>query len=127
MLRQWLIKVKQILDMGAYEIADAQLKIGFEGNNPNPVFTISSLGTYWERNQNGTFVISTQPTYATSSCTASVNNNIDDWKGWDLGWINRGAIDPNKSFAHGIYKISYGSNFIYLDYRDALLRILQIS
>ncbi len=49
-------------DIGAYEIEDTQFKIGGYDPDPNATaditFTLTSYGTYWERNSNGTFSIS---------------------------------------------------------------------
>ena len=112
-------------DIGAYEVqGDAQIKIGIVGDLTNPVFKLSSIGTYWEHNNSGSFIISQNAAYGSSSVTvASADTNKNNWKGWDFGWLNTGVSDSNKAFAHGIYKLSYTSDtskYFYIDYRDAV-------
>lgn len=114
-------------DIGAYEVQnDANVKIGISTNIPNKNFIIRSLGTYWERNLNGDFVISSNNNFVNSTVTATVNNNdlnLNSWKGWNLGWLNNGSSNLIKPLAHGIYKMymeTDSSNFIYLDYRDPI-------
>jgi hypothetical protein len=110
-------------DIGAYEIADAQIKIGVTGIFTPPAnFGIESMSTFWERSVNGNFPVSTQSTYVSSNCTVTeADPNKENWKGWNLGWINRGVSDPNKPIAHGFYKVTGPNNsHFYLDLRDAI-------
>ena len=109
-------------DIGAYEVqGDAQLKMGI-ASGTNQSFTISTYGSYWERNSSGSFPISSNSSYSNSTFTvSSVESNLNKWRGWDLGWLSI-SNDSNKQFAHGIYKLKYSDTtiFIFIDYRDAV-------
>jgi hypothetical protein len=114
-------------DIGAYEIqGDAQLKINIANGYFNKSFTISTVGSYWEYDSNnGTFPISSNSSYRTSTYTVDSSYlSLNKWRGWDLGWLSIPS-DSNKQFAHGVYKLRYNngtdsSNYVYLDYRDAI-------
>lgn len=112
-------------DCGAYEVqGDAQLKIGVT-NGTNLTFTVSTPGTYWQRDNTGLFSISSNTNYLASTFTVpGEDTNKNNWKGWDFGWLSI-QNDSNKQFAHGIYKLTYKnendtSKYIFIDYRDAI-------
>jgi hypothetical protein len=113
-------------DIGAFEVqGDAQLKMGVYGSTGSYNFTITTSGVYWERQSNGTYQISTNPSYSSSTYTVTDStSNVNAWRGWDFGWTSI-SNDLNKQFAHGIYKIKNvvgtdSSKYFYLDLRDSI-------
>jgi hypothetical protein len=114
-------------DLGAFEIADAQLKIGILSNNVNDTisFSIKSFGAYWERNSSNQFALSDNGTLSSSTFKAKADTNTLNWRGWSYAWMHRGGIgDSNKVAGIGFYRISLAADttkYFYLDARDAII------
>jgi parallel beta-helix repeat protein len=111
------------IDIGAYELPDAQIKIGIQSNFQDPIsFDLIAYGDYWEKDPNG-FHISTNTGYGSSTVTVTAPEaDKNKWNGWNYGWVNQGNNDVNKPMGHGFYKLSVdANNYFYLDLRDAVL------
>jgi hypothetical protein len=113
-------------DIGAYEVSDAQIKIGMINHSGQEPVThsVQNLGVYWGRNLSGNWIISDDVALTNSNITIenSDTSNFDSWEGWKYGWINH-EVDTLNKVAAGFYKISnslHSSSYFYLDYRDAI-------
>jgi hypothetical protein len=112
-------------DIGAFEINDAQFKIGVIGAEPEEeiTHTIKAYGSYWQRNSNATFTVSTDSELDTASFVTEGNapSNIDAWRGFTYKWIYPATPDSNSKWGAGFYKVSNDSGaYFYLDARDAI-------
>jgi hypothetical protein len=113
-------------DIGAFEINDAQFKIGVIGVNESDsiTHTIKAYGSYWERNGTERFTLSSDNSLSNTSITTVDNSSdtIDYWRGWTFNWLYPSVPDSNQKFGHGLYKLSnnHSSSVLYIDARDAI-------
>lgn len=112
---------KYSMDIGAYEVADAQIKVGVEGDGLSfPVnFTLTGIGKRWTKNTSGTFSIAAGTTFNSSKSVTYAEPDTNKWYGWHYQWVHQNT-DSNLAFQHGFYKLEKGTDYIYIDTRDAL-------
>lgn len=76
------------------------------------IFTLNSIGTVWANSSiTNSYLIAKDTTFG-NTAPSSYNH------GWRIFWEQTDShFDP---YAHGIYKLSssYGTNFVYIDFRD---------
>jgi hypothetical protein len=115
-------------DIGAYEIEDTQLKFGiFNTTTTNVIHTLTSYGTYWQRNTDGTYSISSDQGLTTAVCTtasADVSNDLHLMPGVEYKWLDRSNNNSGKRLAAAIYKVTSNhpdnqNAHCYIDLRDA--------
>lgn len=114
-------------DIGAYEISDAQLKLGVTGVDANKEVkhSIKRIGSAWERDNSGTFVLSTADVIDSSALITLGSSDqaaMENWHGWTYKWMNTSQSDSNLSYSLGFYKItnSLTNNYFFIDARDAV-------
>ena len=111
------------VDIGAYELDEAQIRIGTLDVNPGQDIThnINALGTYWEKNGTS-WPISTASDISASSYTTigTTSSDKETWDGFHIKWLRNS--DNQAPIGHAFYKVSNSSDnhHFYLDFRDAV-------
>lgn len=113
---------KNGVDAGAYEVPEAQLKIGASGVTQGTQIThfLKTFGTYWER-ENNSYPIQGSSQLTTSYQTiGNDSTNKEYWGGFHLDWMRNTGNES--SMTHAFFKVYNDSSdaCFYLDMRDAV-------
>ncbi|MGE5457395.1 MAG: right-handed parallel beta-helix repeat-containing protein [Methanococcaceae archaeon] len=115
-------------DIGAFEISDAQFKLGAVGIDPETeiIHTIKNIGSKWERDPAGIYNLSQDneidsSVFITKGDYSSVPK--ENWRGFTLKWMYPQQPDSNRKYGVGFYKLtnSLTKDSIYIDNRDAAI------
>jgi hypothetical protein len=118
-------------DIGAYEIKEAQSRIGVTGLTGSDQIThsLEAIGTYWVKDNNINssipWPISTDSELEITTYTTEGNSTTDkdEWDGFHFKWMKKDAVNGSeKPFGHAFYIVTNDHNtntFFYLDMRDA--------